>query len=359
MAYIDATDLYDLQVEGGINEKRFAEQGLLDATKASSLAVDYIMPSDIAKMQSMDSIRSLQIPVIQDQTVVVNATPGFTFIPSNLPTSAQYTFTAYDVFSGFRHYPATYGSNSVDADVAKKAVMKNVLYAMANTVETTIATVLETRKTQLLNFATQVSQGDGTYVFNGGTDTLEINKAAQKETMFYNLAELMKANEMDGDYRIVTSRGGLAIQKQLAQMFGANNSENIAWDKNILSMDRLHESGNISAAAAVFNGWYLRDGAVGLVENYPYDFRNGTVIGGKKWSVSDMELPFLKMKANIYVNNEATDAQALISGGASSDNTMTHFEEMAIWSRFYVVYPYNSDLTARTNDVIKITGLTT
>ena len=358
MAYLDATDLYDLQATGAANEKRFAEQGLLDATKASSLAVDYIMPSDKVSMQSMDSIRDVQIPVIKDQTVTVNATPGFTFIPSNLPESAQYSFTAYDVFSGFRHYPATYGSNSVDEAEAKRIVMENVLYGMADVVETTIATVLETRKTQLLNYTTQVSQADGTYTFDATPDVLKVNKAAQGETMFSNLEALMNANEIGGNYRLVSSRGGMTFQRQKAAMFGAGNSENLQ-ALGFFGADRIHESGNISAGSDIFNGWLLRDGSVGLIENFPYDFRNGTEIGGKKWSVSDMELPYLKMRANIYVNNEATNSESLISGGASSDNKMTHFQEMAIWSRFYVVYPYNSDLSTRVSDIVKISGLTT
>jgi len=358
MAYLDATDLYDLQAGGAASESRFSEQGLLDATKASSLAVDYILPSDKAAMQSMDSIRDVEIPVIQDQTVTVNSTPGFTFIPSNLPTSAQYSFTAYDVFSGFRHYPATYSSNQVDEAAAKAVVMKNVLYAMANTVETTIATVLETRKCQLMNYTTQVSQGDGTFTFNTTPDELEVNKAAQKETMFSNLTQLMEANELPGAYRIITNRAGLAVQKSEAAKYGAGNDKNLQ-ALGFFGADRMHESGNISAGSNVFEGWLIRDGAIGIVENFPYDFRNGTEVGGKKWSVSAMELPFLKMRANIYINNEATNAEALISGGSSSDNKMTHFQEMAIWSRFYVVYPYNSDLTTRVSDVVKITGLTT
>jgi hypothetical protein len=39
--------------------------------------------------------------------------------------------------------------------------------------------------------------------------------------------------------------------------------------------------------------------------------------------------------------------------------TMTHFQEMAIWNRFYIVFPYNSDLTTRVSDIVKLKGLTT
>ena len=309
-------------------------------------------------MQSMDSSRDIKFPVIQDQAVVVNATPGFNFIPSNLPVSALHSVVAYDVFSGFRHYPSTYGSNVIDADVAKKMVMKNVLYKMADEVEVILASVLETRKTQVLTATTQVSMGDGTFVFDTTTDILKVNKAAQKQTMFAQLTQLMNANELPGAYRIVTNRAGLAVQRSEAAMHGAGNDRNLQ-ALGFFGADRLHESGNISAGSEVFNGWLIRDGSIGLVENFPYDFRNGTEVNGKKWQVSDMELPFLKMRANIYINNEATNAEALITGGSSSDNKMTTFQEMAIWSRFYVVYPYNSDLSTRASDIVKVQGLTT
>jgi hypothetical protein len=319
--------------------------------------VDYILPSDKAAMQEMSSERDLQIPVIKDQTVTVVQTPGFNFIPSNLPESAQYTFTAVDVFSGMRFYPAQFANNALDAEFVKRETMKNVLYGMGNTMETLIAAELENRKTQTLDFTTQVSQGEGTFTFNGGTDTLEINKAAQKDTMFYNLEGLMAANELGGDYRIATTRAGLSEPLAQFQKFGAANSEN-KQALGFMEQGRIYESGNLAGGSDVFNGWLVRDGAIGLIPNFPHDFRAGTSFAGKQWSVTPTELPFLRTRANVYVNNEATEATSLVSGN-DSNMIMTHFEEMAIWNRFFIVYRYNSDLTTRANDVVKIKGLTT
>ena len=360
MAFLDATLWNDLQSAGAQNEKRFAELGLLDAVKESTpYTSEYIPSSARDAMQSFSASRDVQIPIIQDQTVSVVTTPGFSFIPDNLPTTAQYTFTAYDVFSGFRHYPAAYANNTVDAEEARNQVMKNIAYQCGNQIETTLATVLETNKSQVLpEGQTQVSQGDGTYVFQTGTDLLEVNKAAQKETMFANLEQLMAANELGGNYRIATNRAGLAVQKSEALKFGAGNSENLQ-AQGFFGADRMHESGNIAAGSDVFNGWLLRDGAVGMIENFPYDFAQGTEINGQKWSVSDMELPYARMRANIYTNSEATEATSLISPATDTNLTMTHFEEMAIWFRFYVVYEYNSDLTTRPASIVKIKGLTT
>lgn len=360
MANLDATDWNDIQVTDATNEKRFSPLGIVDLVKDSTAAVDFIPPSAKEQMRVASSLRNVQIPVLKDQVVTVVQTPGFNFIPSNLPESDQYTFTAVDVFSGFRHYPGQFANNTIDAEWAKGQVMKNVAYEMGNTIESILSTTLESRKSQLLNFTTQVSQGSGggTYTFNGGTDTLEINKAAQQKTMFANLTELMAANELGGEYSVVVNRAGLAVQKTEALQFGANNNNNLQ-ALGMFGADQMHETGNISAGSDIFNGFLVRDGAIGVIENFPFDFVNGTEIAGRKWSISDVELPFARMRANIFVNNEATDGTALVGAGTDSNLIMTHFQEMAIWFRFYVVFPFNSDLTTRANDIVKIKGLTT
>lgn len=355
--FIDATLWNDLQVSEATNEKRFSELGVIDAIKASTPSVDYILPSTIEAMSRMSSLRDAQIPVIKDQQVVVNAVPGFNNIPDNLPESDKYSFVAYDVFSGFRHYPGAFDNNQMDGDFVRRNVMLNVAYAMANTIEGILAARLEERKTQTLGFVNQVSQGDGTYNFNTASDILEISKAAQKETMFYNLEALMNANELPGQARVVTNRAGLSVQRAEALKYGAGNEKNLD-ALGFYGADRMHESGNISAGSNIFNGWLIRDGAMGVYENFPFDFRNNTVVDGKEWSVSDVDLPFMKMRANIYTNKQATEATSLISAGQDSNLIMSHFEEMAIWTRFYVVYRYNSDLPNRANDIVKISGLT-
>jgi hypothetical protein len=48
----------------------------------------------------------------------------------------------------------------------------------------------------------------------------------------------------------------------------------------------------------------------------------------------------------------------MVSPGDRTDLTMTVFQEMALWFRFYVVYRYNSDLTTRQNGVVKLLGQT-
>ena len=358
MSFIDASIWNDQFFTEATNEKRFSEQGLIDAVKDSTPFVDYVSPSARKALNEFSSLRNAKIPVIKDQTVTVNLTPGFEFIPANLPESALYSFTAVDVFSGFRHTPAAYANNVIDEKFAGQQVAKNVAQGMADTIETLLAVEFENRKTQLLDFTAQVSQGDGTFTFDTTPDVLKVNKAAQKETMFHNLTSLMKANKLGGQYRLVTSPAGLSVQNSERLKFGSANEKDLR-NLGFLDSDRIYETHNLAPGSDIFNGWFFRDGAMGVYENFPVDFRNGTEVGGMKWSISDGDIPFTRMRANLYVNKEATNATALVTAGEDSNLIMTTFEEMGIWIRFYIVFRFNSDLTARANDVVKISGLTT
>lgn len=358
MANLDASQLLDLQSTNAINDKRKSPLGILDMTVKSTSFTDYILPSDREKFATFSSLRTNQSLVLKDQSITVSTTPGFSFIPSNLPETAQYSFTAVDVFSGFRHYPSQYANNAADEMQIKSMVMDNVLYEMGNTVETLLATTLEARKSQVMtNGLLQVSQGSGGGTFTFGSSILSVNKAAQQNTMFVNLNELMRANKLGGNYNIVTNPSGLAVQKTEIAKYGSGNDKNLQ-NLGMFDSSQMFESHNIAGGSDVFNGWLVRDGAIGIYENFPADFRSGTSFGGKQWSISNAKLPWLNMRANIYVNNEATDATALVGAGTDSNMIMTHFQEMAIWARFYIVYRYNEDLSTIENDIVKIKGTT-
>jgi hypothetical protein len=358
MAYLDATMWNDWQDTNAKNDKRFSEHGIVNLVKDSTASVDYVSPAAIQKLGESSSLRDVKIPVIKDQTVTVVQTPGFNFIPDNLTTSAEYSFTPVDVFSGFRHYPALYGNNTIEADFDRNVKMTNVANAVADEMESLLATTLTARKSQVLGYTTQLNQGagSGTYSFTGG-DVLTINKAAQQETMFSSLDEIMRANKLGGEYATVTSPAALAVQKLEALKFGEDNQKNIR-AMGMIPVEDMHTSHNISTSAN-FDGYWVRKGAIGMYENFPYDFRNNTTTsGGEQWSISDVEIPFTRMRANIYTNKFAANATGLVSTGTDSNLIMSAGEEMAIWIRFYIVYRYNSDITTRAQDIVAIQGLT-
>jgi hypothetical protein len=358
MAYLTNTILNDFQAREAQNEKREANYGMLDMAKDCTMHVDYIPPSVRDQLSTISASRLAKIPAMKDQSVTVTTTPGFSNIPVNIGESDTYYFTAYDVFSGFRLFPASYENNQIDGEWWREQTLRNVLKAMAVAKDDIIETVLEARKTQVLAYGTQVSQGEGTFAFDSNTDTLNINKAAQKDTMFVYLNELMRANLLGGDYRIVTSPGGLLASSVEAAKYQQNQDKQLMWAQSALPQDRRYISNQLSPGSDNFTGFICRDGACGIYENWPWDFRNGTEFAGKKWSITDVEMPYIKSRPNIFINTVATEATSIISPSTDSNLIMTHFEEMAIWDRFYVVYRYNSDLATRANDIVKIKGLT-
>ena len=358
MAYLDATLLVKYQQELAQSESRRSPLGIIDLVKASTPFCDYISPDLITQMAQFSSDRPFTIPTILNQTPTVVTTPGFSFIPDNLTESAEYTFTMYDVFSGFRHYPSLYANNIIKADFDLQTKMTNVLYAMANTVEGIYSTTLEAQKSQIMDYLEQVNHnsGGGTYAFTGA-DILTVDEAAQQATMFAPLDALMEANEIGGNYAVVTSPAGLVAQKLEALNFGAANDKNIqAW--GMLPAEDMHNSHNISTSA-VFDGFYVRKGAIGAYPNFPYDFRTGTTVGDAKWSISDMEMPFIKERVNVYTDTFKADASSLTASGTDTNTLMSHGEEMGLWYRFVLVYRPNARLTTITNDIVKIQGLTT
>lgn len=357
MAYLSTTVLNDFQAKEATNEKFIANYGIVDLAKDSGPFADYIPPSVMQILATSSASRNAQIPVLKDQTVTVTTVPGFSNIPVNLGETDNYFFTAFDIFSGFRLFPASFENNQIDGAFYRDNVIKNVLQAMAVSKDDIIESILETRKTQLLNFTTQVSQGDGTFVFDGGSDTLNINKAAQKDTMFTYLNELMLANQLPGEYRIVTSPAGVLVSEVEAAKFREGQDKQLLWSQSALAADRRYVTNQISPASDNFKGFFVRDGDIGTVSNFPWDFRNGTMFGGKEWSITDAEMPFIKSRINVYVNKEATEATSIITPTTDSNLTMTHFEEMAMWDRFYVFFRFNSDLANRQNAVVKIAGL--
>lgn len=358
MAYLTSTVLDDLQVKGGLDEAREGNFGVIDFAKASTSRVDYVDSEVISSLQTMSGARNANIPVIKDGTVTVGTTPGFANIPINLGETATYAFTAYDVCTGMRLYPSTFANNAVSIQNYVNAQMKKLLKGCATQAETIIETVMEARKTTLLSGTTQVSQGEGTFSFDAGTDTLSVSKAAQNDTMFAYLNQLMLANKLGGEYGIITNPAGLAFNTVDAMKYQAYQSQYKEWDQGNMALSNRFISDNISASSDVFHGWLARMGSIGIVNNFPFDFVQGTEVGSKKWSISNTELPYIKMRANVFMNTEATDATAMVTT-TDTNAKMTTFEEMFLWFRFYVLYEYNSDLSTRANPIVKIKGLTT
>lgn len=357
--YLDKTLLNDIQDPNVTSARRPDRLGIVQAVKAGESATSSFIPQSVRnELQTISDARKIQLPVIKDGEVTVTTSPGFS-IPANLQETEFYFFQPYSVFSGLRYYPSMHQNNVVEGETYKREQTLRVLEFMGKKKEEIIASQLEVLKTRFLDHTLQVSQGDGTFNFDTVSDTLNINKAAQKETMYYNLQTLMRANKQDGTYRIVTNPAGLSVQMAEQAKYASGNEKDLA-NLGFYALDKIYDTDSITTTSNIFDGWLLRDGSIGTISNYPWDFRNGTVVGEKKWEVTDVEMPYLQSRVNVFSNREASNTQSLVTSAVPDSNgLMSHFEEMAMWDHFYIVYPYNQNRDEYTSDIVKISGLTT
>jgi hypothetical protein len=354
MPFITPTVLDDLQATGALNEKRKGNYGMIDLVHQSTKGVDYVPPSVQAEIAKISGARGITMPYMKDQTVVVNSSPSFT-IPSNMAESGTFTVLPFDVFSGYRDLPAAYDNNVADGAFWNKETLSNVLQAMAVTEDNLIETILEANKSQVLDFTTQVSQGGG--VFDFGSDILSINKAAQKDTMFPLIKSLMASNKLGGQYSIVTSPGGLVSSVTEAMKYQGEQSKYLEWAQSDMPFENRHESNQLSPASDNFTGFYVRNGAIGMYNNYPYDFRIGTKLGDQQWGITNTEMPFLNTRLNFFINQGSTNAESMFAN--DTNMKMTTFTELGLWHRFYLVVRPITDRAASPSDIVKIKGLTT
>lgn len=350
MAYLSEVTLNDVQVKGAHDAAKYGKFGLNEIASMGAGDVDYLMPEALDQLRTIGSNINVDSLVLKDQVVEVRTAASFD-IPSNLADYTKIRYTPYDLFSGIKIFPSTYKGSMANMEKDVQTRILRVMRDMGKAKEGILQTILEANKTQVLNYTTQASQNDGTYSF--AANTLSISKAAQQSNMFFMLQNLMESNEEGGNYDIATSPMGIISSIVAGNQNGANNAKNYGWDN--VPASSVFESNQIDAASDNFNGWFIKKGALATIDNHPYDFQMNTQIGEMKWSVSDVEMPFVNSRPNIFINKGATNSQSLVS---SSDNIMASFEEMGFWVRFYVVTPYNEDASTIVNPIVKLKGLT-
>ena len=223
---------------------------------------------------------------------------------------------------------------------------------MAEAKETQIGNILSTNKTQVLAGATQINNGDGTFTF--ATSALTANLAAQKDTLFSNLKTIMRINKQTGNYNMVVNEGGFNLAMNEIFKFGQMNQENRQFVENNLPL--LFSTLGIAPGSNQFVSYMMLNGAIGSVQNYPFDFRTGSAVDSKQWGVMDSPAPYIGERLNVYTNKEAVDASAL--GDTTAHLKMTTMEEWGFLDKFFLVSNYNSDLTSRVNDILKVIGAT-
>jgi len=352
--YIDFSYLNAYQDRKTQTEKDLQRYGLIECLRHNTPMNKVLSsPSLKAHLQTVQG-QTTQYTGLKESVITTTSVESFT-IPEHLSVSEQKTLTSVSIFSGFRWYPGQFVNNTIEEGVYLDNKFDEVFSAMAAAKETQIASALSTYKTQVLAGEAQINHGDGAFAFDTALDTLTCDLAAQKDALFANLKTIMRINKKAGNYNMVVNEGGFNLAINEILKYGQQNQENRQFVLNQLPM--YFETLGIAPSTFQFVAYLLRDGAIGSVQNYPYDFRTGTVVDSKVWGVMPTPAPYIGERLNVFQNIEATDASSL--GDRTGELRMTSYKEMGFLDKFFLVTNYNSDLTTRVNDIVKVTGATT
>jgi len=355
--FIDFSVLNTYQNDRTQTEKENQVYGLLDCIAYNSPMCKALNPKLKEHLRTVEG-RSTQYPGLKEDVITTTSVESFT-IPAHLSDSEMMTLTAISIFSGFQVYPRYFVNNLVGKEEYMKNKYDEVFAAMAAAKEEYIETLLNTYKTQVWDGVIQVNNGDGTFAFDTGNDWLTANKAAQKDTLFANLKTLFRINKKVGGTNYVINEGGFNLAMNEIWKMGKANNEDRQFTAN--SIPKFFESLGIAPGSDQFLGFMMRNGAIGIAQNYPSDFRGSkesppTRVGEKIWGITDRPVPHLNTKLNVYYNKEATDASSL--GDTTSHLNMTFMEEWGFLDKFFLISNYNSDLATRPNEIVKFKGLT-
>lgn len=350
MAYLDQTTLNDLQDDSRVQlEMRRTKHGLIDFAKWLNNGADWLTSGMRSKLQSIVN-QSFELPALIEDTITTSTIESFD-IPVNASESTTVTATKITIFSGYSMKPYQNQSNLISKEEYKRNKRLEIFKAMAKSKELSIQAFLETQKTQVLDVTGAPGAASANYVFNAGTDSLEIKIAAQGDIMFSTLDTIMSQNDLNNMNAIVGTYGLEHVMNEYTK-YGQSN------DKNLQSqlIPDLFLSRQVTNTDR-FTGYLGQSGAMAMVENYLPEFLAGESVDNAVWGLTDQAVPFLNERIMMYQNRGK--ASATTPGTVTPENIMSVFEEEAFVSKFFFIQKFNSDRTTRVGDIVRIEGLTT
>lgn len=287
--------------------------------------------------------RSVDISALKETTPSVATSFSYT-IDANLGETAKTTVTIYNFWTGFHFNPYDFSNNAAAAEEYKMRKIEECDKALGGAVATQLRTIVNARRTQVL-VATGAPSG---FAFNTTSDSVTIANALKEKPFFDYINTILSQNEIDGEFvGVATPSLGYIIANH--RLYGAAN------DKNLMgqAFPQIYMDTKMSVTAASDATMFMaKKGAIELVPSYPIEFLQNLVpVADTNFSVGSVELPMLGMKPLLYEERVKYDGSALTSRPTAA---MTKLIKYGIGVSFGVVYSYNSDLTAKVNDIVKV-----
>jgi hypothetical protein len=347
MSLLEATAKpYFLQEDGTLIESKDATFGLIDAIKAST--PDYRALTDSVRKKLSTAInQQVYLSALKDFNPTITNVKSW-ISPTNFRVSDKVLATSVTIGSGFHYSKAMNRENSISFQEYVDNTMRKIAHDMAEAKENAIQTVLEAHKTQVLPVNPLAADG---FVFNAGTDALDVNLAAQNGMIFNNLRTIFGDNRLKNNNAIISSSMGMEAVLTNMQQYGANNDKNLSQN-----MPRLFLS-NVLTNSAKWTAYWFEAGAFGEVVNFQPDFMERESIPGvSELGVTSYSFPYLNSPVEYIWKKKEADLSAFSTDLANTK--VAYIEEMSFFHTFFILTPYNSDISTRVNPVVKIVGAT-
>lgn len=344
MAYIDQTVLLAYQSDEAAEQERFATNfGLRAAIMQDTDRLPFLssrLRAHLNKVQTRDT----RIPAIKKGSISAATVASYN-LPLNLPETDYTTVTLNTLMVSFGMYPEDFENQHVSADEIKRNRIMECDEALALAFEALVNTHLSTYKTQVWSGAA-ASDGLTNYLFNTGTDTLEVALDGQlDDTMFATIKTLAAYNNWRADdaYFVANPLSGV-VYDRIAQ-YGAGNYKNLLAQGLPQKFTSLRV-GNTSGMR--WSGYLIERGSIGVVPNYTLPFRIAKDVQGGQFDISAMPMPMLGDRVGLY---EELGAKA-----SSANGNMSWVDKYAYIYSFFLLKRYNSDYSTYVSNILKIDG---
>ncbi len=363
MPYIDNTPLVATQFLGAKGEvQKDPLYGVLRAMEISTAAAKaggFLTAAISQKLATLPTDQSFQIPVMEETPIATSSAITFSIDP-NFGKSNFYAVSKITTTGSFWIVPSQFENNVIAMDEYQLSRLVQLDRAFANSREVNVVNVLNNRRTQVLAGDTLVSPTAGDWNFNTTNDDLEVKRVAQRNNYYGLMGSLLKKNGTFGmeasDMIGVNSELAMTVVEEERSKFGSNNSQNQQNDFN--RVIQFMTSSNIVNTSDQGIGYVFKKGALAIVDNNTWEFRMQVSSGdGWQWKQGAVALPRLGRSPNLLFRTAAIDASAL--GATTPSLTATIADQYLYVDQYFILHTFNSDLTSRVNDIVKIKNLLT
>ena len=340
MAYLMDTVLNAYQSKLAQTEIKTGVHGVIPFVKEQTPFAQ-VDPDTINAIKSANG-RTVDISAIKETDITVASAFSYD-LASHRSETAKTSVTIYQLWTSFFFNEFDFANNAVGATQYLSNKLLEVDNALAEKKAEILLGILNTRRTQVFNDA-----GKPTGVqFNTTPDALTIALAQESDPWFDYIQSFMVQNKLSGQYSAVATPSlGITLAKH--KLYSTYNDKNLmgqAFPK-IFMDNKLSPTAGSNATL-----FFARNGAIASYDSIPVEFERGASVPGTQFYVGAQELAMTGQKPLVVEIDERYNGTGLT--GRPTD-PMTLHKRIGMGVSFAAVTSYNSDITTKVNDILKV-----